>query len=175
VNVLLPVVGAIIVALIAAVTAQSRLRQQLWHDRELKDLDELRALLDECAQVIGGSSTALQRYGWFARLQEQRVEGPPSKHLPRNAAEAIDTYSAESQHLGELYQRVVLRLGGHHHVTMELLEVQASLTAATFVMDPNVNPSDEATEQWASALSNLRDTYFAFLEGARVLVGSRIR
>jgi hypothetical protein len=52
-------VGALIVASLAAGTAQVRLRRQLRHDRELRDLEELRSLLDDCAQVIARAAAAL--------------------------------------------------------------------------------------------------------------------
>jgi hypothetical protein len=55
-------VGALAVAVIAAATAQWRLYAQLRHDRELKDLDELRELLDECAVTAGTASQALGLY-----------------------------------------------------------------------------------------------------------------
>jgi hypothetical protein len=45
-------VTAVLAALIAAVTAQVRLRAQLDHDRQMRDRDELRHLLDATAREI---------------------------------------------------------------------------------------------------------------------------
>ena len=62
--------GAIIVALVAAGTAQWRQRVQLRHEREMRDLEELRRLLDECAVVVAEAASAFIEIHGFA-LQER--------------------------------------------------------------------------------------------------------
>ncbi len=56
-------VGAIVVAMIAAVTAQRRLQAQLDHDRRLADLADLRAVVEKFVLLI---------HGWQDDLNEMR-------------------------------------------------------------------------------------------------------
>jgi hypothetical protein len=56
----LAVGGAILAALIAAVSADIRQRRQLRHDRQLQDLTELRSVLDKATVAFEETITALQ-------------------------------------------------------------------------------------------------------------------
>jgi hypothetical protein len=181
--VLISVLGAIIVATIAAVTAQVRLNKQLAHDRELRDLDELRALLDECAQAAGRTIRAYVKYGWFVRPDDLPTDSeadPLTGQVPRpqSAAELVETFTVENEPIFSLYQRVVLRLGAEHPISRAFLTVQGVASMALMVMEEDADPkeaTDDDWEEWEGVLWSLREAHFRFLEASRRLVGSRIR
>lgn len=179
IDTLLPVLGAIIVAAIAAVTAQRRLRQQLLHDRELRDLDELRALLDECVQVIGQTAQAFLRYGWFVRPPELKDEtGTDPPYVPKSPAEAIQTFDAQQQPIFGLYQRIILRLGREHAVSQAILGAQGAAAMSMVFMDEDLDPRDatkEMHEEWQRLAQSFQVAHFVLLDAAQRLVGSRIK
>jgi len=192
-------VGALLVAIIAAATAQWRLRHQLTHDRELKDLEELRALLDDCARMAGETSQ-LMMFMLRRSISLPRKEAPPdeaSKGRPALLRElgvkivvSPRDYSAEDpdfQALEDafyeaakpvfgLYQRIILRLGREDELSAAYLELQLQwvalgLSALLAETEPD-SPQREAGIRLA--LSELQAAHFGFLEAARRKIGSRL-
>lgn len=97
-------VGAIAVSIIAAATAQWRQRAQLRHDRELKDLDELRILLDECAQVIAVASLLFVKFVNQAYVVE-RQSAPPVDDSPALPDDDGEESTDDDLSLGERLER----------------------------------------------------------------------
>jgi hypothetical protein len=92
--VILTLVGAVLVALIAAGTAQwrlhvqlnheqERLKEQLDHERSLKDLEEVRGLLDQAAAHIEEASNL------WTRLAAEVTRSPPRQEEISNLVARI--------------------------------------------------------------------------------------
>jgi hypothetical protein len=145
-------VGALAVAGIAAVTAQWRQRQQLRHDRGLKDLEELRVLFDDCARMAGETTQLMiymLRRAIHLPTRESRVEtaseGQPLLLRELGAGVEVNqedywTDDPTFQSLEEafyrsarpvfgLYQRIVLRLGENDEVSRLYLELELQWVA----------------------------------------------
>jgi hypothetical protein len=98
--------GAIVVALITAMTTNRRQREALRHGRELADLDDLRALLDEAAVAMRRSRDKFDNL--VKRFEEHGKDLPDA---PREElAEAGRTMLA-------LDARLIVRLGEEGPVT----------------------------------------------------------
>ena len=191
-----------IVALLAAATAQWRQRGQLRHDRELRDLEELRALLDECAQAAGAASQAF--LPWMTALAHTNPRRPRGwrrlllhgLRRPRLVALSDDVtleieddeiselgvrergFTAATEPIFALYQRVILRLGAEHPVTEAFATVQrvyAAYVASTDDIEEKELGSPERWEAVQEAQRLVRAAHFGFLEACQSFVGSRIR
>jgi hypothetical protein len=196
-------VGALIVAFVAAATAQWRQRGQLRHDRELRDLEELRALLDECAQAGGAASQAFlqwtnalaymdpgRRRRWRSPLlrrwrrsqlialsEDVTVEITDANEVT-DLAEREREFTAAAEPIFALYQRVVLRLGLEHPATEAFLAVQgvyAVYLASTDDIEDKELGSRERWDAVREAQGHVRAAHFGFLEACQRLVASRIR
>src|SRR4051794_38322231 len=82
--------GAVLVAAIAAVTAQWRQRTQLRHDRTLADLAELRAVLDAAAEATFVVTEKLGVALGAAQEWEGADSRAPRDPRPKAAKEARD-------------------------------------------------------------------------------------
>jgi hypothetical protein len=192
-------VGALILALIAAGTAQWRLRVQLRHDREIRDLEELRSLLDQCAQMAGTTNQLLlyllNRSRSIPRTPspvEAASEGQPLllRELgvsvtitPKDYSSADPTFQALEDRFYEaaapvfgLYQRIVMRLGEEHGISRAYLELQLqwiALGISALLAETDAS-SDERDAGIAMIKREVRDAHFAFLHAARLKIGSKV-
>jgi hypothetical protein len=168
--------GAMIVAAIAAGTAQWRLRAQLKHDRRMRDLDELRRFLDECARAASAASEAFLRVASHSPLVPRpRWWAPWRTAEERSLSEREETFWKLNERVSPLYQQLVLRVGEEHNIAKAFLAVQAALTVEAISLSEGVETtdpaSDERVEAMNEAISNLREAYYGFLETARQTVG----
>ena len=186
--------GAIIVALIASATAQWRLREQLSHDRELRDLDELRLLLDECAVSVALANQALIRLMTRAYLaqtwpRESRLRSWWGRRRGKRAGEIEmtgggslrDSYSAFwplNEPIFGLYQRLVLRVGEPDPLARALLAIQERLSTGPMAVEGVVREtelgSEERTEQLDAILDEARNAHFAFLKESQRRAGVKL-
>jgi len=98
--------GALVVAVITAVTTNRRQREALKHDRELADLADLRKLLDEAAVVINYAGDALDE------LLVRFIEGGAA--LSQNAREKVAQLGRD---LDTLNARLRVRVGNDAALT----------------------------------------------------------
>lgn len=186
--------GALAVAILAAATAQWRQRVEIRHDRHMHDLGELRTLLDECAQVSAASSESLLQ---FSNLLAHSRLGEPADDSAdavrqivvdddttvdvngpfRSVDDASAAVLTSARPIFGLYQRVLLRLGQNHSVSLALLELQgiynvAPLTATEIDGLPLGRP--ERLKQVEAWQAGAREAHFTFLAACHYLVRSRI-
>jgi hypothetical protein len=193
-------VGALVIALVAAGTAQWRQRVQLRYDREIRDLEELRSLLDECARMAGTTNQLLifllNRSRSILRAQspiEAASQGRPlllrelgvevtisdrdySSTDPAFRALEDSFYKAAAPVFG-LYQRIVMRLGEEHDISRSYLELQLQwvglgISALLAETDPDSADRDAGIEM---IKVEVREAHFAFLNSARLKIGSKVR
>jgi hypothetical protein len=197
---LLTFIGALTLALIAAGTAQWRQHVQLAYDREIRDLEELRALLDECARMAGTTNQLLifllNRSRSIPRTRspiEAASQGRPvllrelgvtvtindadySSKDPAFRALEDAFYKAAAPVFG-LYQRIVMRLGEEHDISRAYLELQLQwvglgISALLAETDPD---SEERDVGISMIKSEVQAAHFSFLQSARLKIGSKIR
>jgi hypothetical protein len=193
-------IGALILAIVAAGTAQWRQRVQLRYDREIRDLEELRTLLDECARMAGTTnqllifllnrSRAIPRtpspieagsQGRPLLLREMGVEVTISDHdyssedpVFRALEDAF--YKAAAPVFG-LYQRIVMRLGEEHDISRAYLELQlqwVGLGISALLAETSAD-SPERDAGIDMIMAEVRAAHFAFLDSARLKIGSKVR
>jgi hypothetical protein len=197
---LLTFIGALTIALVAAGTAQWRQRVQLRHDRELRDLEELRALLDECARMAGTTNQLLlyllNRSRSLPRTPspvDEVIRGRPmllrelgvainvvdddySSKDPTYKALEDSFYKAAAPVFG-LYQRIVMRLGEDHEISLAYLDLQfqwaaLGVRALLAETDPDSDERDAGIEM---IRREAQVAQFAFLHAAQLKIGSQIR
>ena len=193
-------IGALTLALIAAGTAQWRQRVQLRYDREIRDLEELRSLLDECARMAGTTNQLLifllNRSRSIPRTPSPIEAGSQGRPLllrelgvavtisdrdyssadPAFRALEDAFYKAAAPVFG-LYQRIVMRLGEDHDISRSYLELQLQwvglgISALLAETDPESAERDAGIEM---IKGEVRDAHFAFLHSARLKIGSKVR
>jgi hypothetical protein len=93
-------VAAVLAAAIAAYTAQRRLIAQLGHDRGMRDLEEIRRILDEAAHLAAKavSQTENAYFSIQRNAQDQEDEVRRAKQL--------------TEEMSAMHQRLRLRFGG---------------------------------------------------------------
>lgn len=192
-------VGALVLATVAAGTAQWRQRVQLRYDREIRDLEELRSLLDECARMAGTTNQLLifllNRSRTIPRTPspiEAGSQGRPlllrelgvavtisdrdySSHDPDFRALEDAFYKAAAPVFG-LYQRIVMRLGEGHDISRSYLELQlqwVGLGISALLAETDAESADrDAGIEMIKA--EVRHAHFAFLHSARLKIGSKV-
>jgi hypothetical protein len=193
-------IGALILAVVAAGTAQWRQRVQLRYDREIRDLEELRSLLDECAHMAGTTNQLLiflLNRAQSIRRTPSRIEaasqGRPlllrelgvsvkisdadySSKDPAFRALEDAFYKAAAPVFG-LYQRIVMRLGEEHDISRSYLELQlqwVALGISALLAETDADSSDrDAGIELIKA--EVRHAHFSFLQSARLKIGSKVR
>jgi hypothetical protein len=165
--------GAILVALIAAVTAQRRLHVQLAHDRELGDLAELRKILDEAAATTWtflekGADVYITSVDWF-----ESEPGSEAEDTSARAALAARSIAYRVLWPTDATQgRLVLRLGDDHEVTQAFARWRA--VARHYLKPLGTRPAERPTpgDEWSQQLKEARHT---FIEKAKPITRSRIQ
>lgn len=193
-------IGALTLALVAAGTAQWRQRVQLRYDREIRDLEELRTLLDECARMAGTTNQLLifllNRSRSIPRTPSPVEAGSQGRPLllrelgvavtitdrdysskdPDFRALEDAFYQAAAPVFG-LYQRIVMRLGEEHDLSRSYLELQLQwvglgISALLAETDADSAERDAGIEM---IKSEVREAHFSFLRAARLKIGSKVR
>jgi len=163
----LTLAGAIVVALIAAGTAQwrqrsalkaesERLKLQLAHDRALTDLSELRSVLDAGVAAAHGVLVAINAYA-----------GSPESRL---GAEQV-LRGALDEDLFHVLSRTQARLGRDHPVSRELDRLD---TAGREAVRRMKSAGPERVSLRALGSEDVAAAYVAFVTAVKATVGSRI-
>jgi hypothetical protein len=177
----LTLIGALVLALLAAETADTRQQRQidadadrqtraleaererhiatLAHDRELADVADLRGLLDEAAAVLHRADHAA-----FALAEAHAKEGPDVD------ADRIQRLATEVYALDALEPRLVVRLGGSSDVTRAFADATTAALNTVQSVRKKADPIEVTTA--ADALGNAQERVMSAiveLAGARVL------
>jgi hypothetical protein len=110
--------GALVVALITAVTTNRRQRESLNHDRELTDLADLRGVLDEAAVAI---RTGHDKFDNLQKRFEEHGKDLPDKQR--------DELAESGRVMLALNARLTVRLGEGGPVTKPLEEMCGTMLA----------------------------------------------
>jgi hypothetical protein len=167
-------VGALLVAIIAAGTAQwrqavalkaerERLDDQLRHDRELKDLEELRVVLDAAGAKMGQLFESFKRV-WMA------LEG---KVQPGDDDPAV-TFNVDRLQTVTAVERTALRLGREHGVQLKLQEALDSIGLAWSALRAATASGTDAGAAMDPHLDAFQAAWDAFRDGAQELVASHL-
>jgi hypothetical protein len=167
--------GALTVALITALTAQRRLRSQLAaeegrlasqlrHDRTLRDLDELRSLLDEAAVAAASAMKA------FLDLNVAAQETLYLRHLDAGRTDLANT----QQPMFVIYQRMMIRIRTDDATDAYLKT--STLLSSSRILDVcrESEPGEERSRRLAAQRSEVGASHGDFLRYAERLVGSRV-
>jgi hypothetical protein len=142
-------VGAVIAALLASwiaawtadrrltqtLTAESeRLEDQLAHDRKMRDLEEIRAVLDDAAIAISNAIDDTIK----ARTRLQLTPETPEDWAEAQAQLRAARTSVFA--LGGIHQRLALRLGRDYPVCLMFLSVQEALAEKVGALGPGTRP-----------------------------------
>ncbi|MGH2941383.1 MAG: hypothetical protein ACRDLN_01215 [Solirubrobacteraceae bacterium] len=163
-------IGAIIVAVIAAGTAQWRLHEQLRHDRGMADLAELRVLLSEASVDLreaeglrGVAASALLTHGQWVRERS-----PETVKVVQEGGRRVTLQS----------ERIGLLVGDDHPVAIAHREVVGFITGAlTTLLQADMAEGAEVRKEWSALHDNepMRTSRTRFVSEAHRLVGSRVR
>jgi hypothetical protein len=168
--------GVLLVAVIAAFTAQWRLRVQLRHERELADLSRLRQVLDEAAAAVEAAVEPTQlligrAHRYNPADQDAAAARADMKALCDEVHEAVRVIAVFFRRLALLMGRsdpLTLRLGS---VQREFLDLQ--LEPPLEIAIANDIGSDQRHELLAAQLAGIRTVQFGFLDLAQKRAGIR--
>ena len=185
-------VGALLVATIAAATAQWRLRLQLRHDRELHDLGELREVLDEAAAMtFSGLDKLSDALIASAEWEEQEVfvEDPIDAESARDTALLnLDTDQRHRDNvrtarrdaykvlwpMENMGARLALRLGQSDRVYATFGQFQLACRDVARAV-PLERPPPGTANDLRAANKELGALRQEFIAEAQQLVGSKIK
>jgi hypothetical protein len=158
------------VPVIAALWARANQREQLRHDRQTRDLEELRKLLDEAAGLLGEARFAEVRVttaaGWdrgFATSDEGKLTAKAIE----SQRERIETRADVSHRVSTMGDRIAMRLGRDVPAAVAWRATEAVLTSLS-------NVTDHDHENWKTAAAGLGPARIAFMDEANKLVASRL-
>ncbi|MEA2217876.1 MAG: hypothetical protein QOJ35_502 [Solirubrobacteraceae bacterium] len=163
-------IGAITVAVIAAGTAQWRLREQLRHDREMADLAQLRVLLSEASADLREAEglRAVAASALLTHGQQVRERDP----------EAVKAVQAGGRKVTLQSERIGLLVGDDHPVAVAHREVVDFITSAlTTLLQADLTEGVDARKEWSALHDNepMKTARVRFVSEAHRLVGSRVR
>ncbi|WP_125802256.1 hypothetical protein [Actinoplanes sp. ATCC 53533] len=153
--------AALIGATIAAVTAGRRQQRQLDHDRQLADVTELRAVLDEAAGNLADAERAMQT------VQDLLTAGRKvTDQAKANVSTAQDALTCSAR-------RVRIRLGeeGPYGPYQDALDAELRFRASTVDRAPAGGDPTADMRTHRAAFIAARDEYF---QAAHRVVGSHI-
>jgi hypothetical protein len=174
---------AIIAALIAAVSADMRQRRQLKHDRRLKDLTELRSVLDEATvafeetinQVLwlfAGSST------WVVEEKNEEVKAVLERMYRGGFNKDMKRLSDDRDRMILAGRRIAIRIGDdetlyktYQSAIILVIEVIREVHAEHRRQQAGTSDSEFAPGELSNGLAALRK---ALVNEAVALVGSRL-
>lgn len=164
--------GAVLVALIAAFAAQRRLRQQLTaeharhaaqleaerqrqaaqlaHDRELADLADLRALLDEAAVALDRAN--------YARADLGSAYRSHGKTIREKAPEIVQAINQCGQTLDAIAARLGVRLGADDPVTAAFDKANTALLTMSHAVAWLEDDTAQVTREKNQRIKHASDT-----------------
>jgi hypothetical protein len=165
---ILAFVGALLVALIAAFTAERRLERQLVHDRELHDLDGLRKLLDDTSTLMYETIAATTN---LSRAVSGK-RGEITDETFQKALEAIDEAQASYAKFTPLAGQLLIHFTAEeplYQAAESFFEVHHKVTTE-FLLDP---PAEELQKFIEGSLPESGAQALAFRDAARKAAGYR--
>lgn len=142
----------------------ARLDRQLAHDRRMRDLIELRAMLDEVATETGAAIDLVAKARGAKQVSDALKGTPFAGALEQDAKEAFDVALPGVTALLHQLQRLRFRFGDVHPITQKFIEMRASLMTA--LLDPD--KSQEATD---AGLEKTGREYIEFVDLCRPFIG----
>jgi hypothetical protein len=158
-------VGAILVAALAAFTAQIRLRAQLKHDRELRDVEHLRSVLDEAAGLLETAIARLFEYG-AARHDEDQTE----EDIEEARERAVEARWAMERH----ERRLDIRLPRDEPAAVAYSAAIDAIEGAINALGRTPTPTATDLENFADMRKLGAQQHARFTAAARNLVGVRL-
>lgn len=154
----------------ALASERERLREQLDHDRQARELAELRKVLDEATDLLHAAAAQLSEVDWLWR---NLGDAPTVEQLANAKAADMKLGDAVIGTEGARF-RLSLRLGRKHAVIVAFEGVLRELES----LYRFVNPDHQMSEDDAKAITQLRATFVnrlgVFRDEALKIVGSRL-
>lgn len=135
--------AAVIAALLAAATAIIRQRQQLAHDHEMRDLEDLRSMLDDIGAATA-LATELVANACGQNLLKGLFEGAIDRDLKTGKDNLERRVVAALQGLNVQLQRLRFRFGDEDAVTLKYAEMCQQLNKAFQTKEGVESVYDEA-------------------------------
>jgi hypothetical protein len=167
ITVLAAVIVAVFTGLLTAFTTNKRLDKQLAHDREIKDVEELRSLLDDAATSIAEAMENGADLLAIAIVQKETAV--VEFQLARSKC------AKNRDQILHMEERIGLRLGRDHAVTGAYEQVSRAVSVllhAHFDHFPLSKAETEAARHTGDQITEAKDR---FIEAGRQYVGSQIR
>jgi hypothetical protein len=162
--------AAVVVAFITAVTTHVRQSQQLRHERELKDLDVARALLDDMQHALNGIAVAQGVYQGFV----EELEAPPNDQALAEEREKATVVWQSLQEAYALRARLLLRAGPQDPTYLAFTACLEQARAAMLLLEDTKSRSPDQLE---ADVRDAREQFFQhaheFQDAARRLAGWR--
>ena len=176
---------AIVAALIAAISADMRQRRQLKHDRQLKDLAEIRSVVDE---AIIAFEKATNQVAWAiisldipaADSEDDEVNARVQRIHKRGFTEAMETLAERRDEMMVAGRRLVIRIGRDEPLYRTYESAVSSVIDSIrliYAEDRRLTDTGTAsdpefdTDELIDSLADLRTT---LVTEAVALVGSRL-
>lgn len=167
----LTLIGALSVAIIAAVTASRRQAAQLDHDRQLHDLGELRGVLDEAAATAYSFHVELR---WAQSAAQVWAEHQSDAEVKREVRKRVNDLLEGRGQLDAIAARIALRRG-------HLDDTYAAFAALIYQLRQGVGllpierpPGDDELARLDAALGLVPGLRDDFIRSAHRTVGSQI-
>jgi hypothetical protein len=146
---------------------RARLSRQLQHDRDLRDLEELRTLLDDASDALG-------RHGsdFLALWRAVAALGPYASGADRAEAEKlVNPYEKTDERCTRLSERLMLRLGeGSPLVAAYRRSLHARRVAVEEVLEPSEPLTDDARQYLQGQYDAAVDAHNEFFRLSHALV-----
>jgi len=163
-------VTAVSVPLITVVGQRRENRRRFEEDRLVKDFDELRILLDDCAQAILIYTQALQR-------TEKRYDESDTDD-PDHYSEQLSYLRGRDEIASYLNQRIVIRLGREREVAKSFGAAVKPLYDAYTLLVTSIESKQMAahgeTAKREQQAASRKQAYEAYLDAAHALVASTV-
>lgn len=161
---------AVLVPVITVVGQRRESRRRFEEDRLVKDFDELRILLDDCAQAIIVYIQALER------TENRYYESDTND--PGHYSEQLDWLRSRSDKASYLNQRIVIRLGRQRPVVKAFGAAIAPLDEAYILLKTSIERKQLADKRLGAMreheAASRKEAYEAYLDAAEALVGSPV-
>lgn len=143
---------------------RERLDRQLWHDREMRDLEELRSLLDKISDSVEAFVGAL-----LTCSVDWRLELAPEEHR-RRKAELISRY----EQVVIFERRLAFRLAPDSRLALAFETTVTAAAAAIEVLRDHEPPmTEQARLSFVEAQTALARSHKEFILEAQQVVGIR--
>lgn len=142
-----------------------RLDKQLAHDRWMRELDELRQLVDDAAACGLAAARSVGAY----RDEGREALHDSSGRLPRLSGTEREAATKQVAAMRGFIERFEVRFGRGHEIPELYSAFEASLDEAIDLIDAE-SPSRETLQSAAGALAASSQRYVAFMEAAREYV-----